>query len=113
MSGTNGTADVPVEQQLAYARDLRRIYQAEREKRHELEDANRALAAANNEINARAEALKRAEQQLVAYARDLRRAYEAERDRRAEVQTAYMMTVRLLAAAIETRDTESADRIRL
>jgi HD-GYP domain-containing protein (c-di-GMP phosphodiesterase class II) len=104
MSGESDTADVPVEQQLAYARDLRRIYRAEREKRRELEAANKALAAANAEINARAEALQRAEQQLVAYARDLRRAYEAERDRRAEVQTAYMTTVRLLAAAIETRD---------
>ena len=104
MDQQDSAAGVPVEQQLAYARDLRRIYQAEREKRRELEAANRALEAANAELNARAEALQRAEQQLVAYARDLRRAYEAERDQRAEVQAAYMTTVRLLAAAIETRD---------
>jgi HD-GYP domain-containing protein (c-di-GMP phosphodiesterase class II) len=97
-------AGVPVEQQLAYAHDLRRVYRQEREKRRELEVANQALAAANAEIQARAEALQRAEQQLVAYARDLRRAYEGERARRAEVQDAYLTTVRLLAAAIETRD---------
>jgi HD-GYP domain-containing protein (c-di-GMP phosphodiesterase class II) len=96
--------DIPVEQQLAYARDLQRIYRQEREKRRELEAANQALAAANAEIQARAEALQRAEQQLVAYAQDLRRAFEGERARRAEVQDAYLTTVRLLAAAIETRD---------
>jgi HD-GYP domain-containing protein (c-di-GMP phosphodiesterase class II) len=93
-----------IEQQLAYARDLRRIYEVERAKRRELEAANEALAAANAEIAARAESLQRAEQQLVTYARDLRRAYEAERSRRAELHAAYLTTVRLLAAAIETRD---------
>jgi HD-GYP domain-containing protein (c-di-GMP phosphodiesterase class II) len=104
MARQDAAASVPVDQQLAYAHDLRRIYQQEREKRRELEAANRALAAANAEINARAEALQRAEQQLVAFARDLRRAYESERARRAEVQDAYLTTVRLLATAIETRD---------
>src|SRR5581483_3237999 len=49
-------------------------------------------------------ALERAEQQMVAYARDLRRVYERERARRAEVQAAYVTTVKVLAAAIETRD---------
>jgi putative nucleotidyltransferase with HDIG domain len=104
MSEQSVLPGMSMEQQLAYARDLRRIYEVEREKRRELEAANHALAAANAEIAQRAEALQRAEQQLVAYARDVRRAYEAERDRRAELHAAYMTTVRLLAAAIETRD---------
>jgi HD-GYP domain-containing protein (c-di-GMP phosphodiesterase class II) len=52
----------------------------------------------------REEALHRAEQQQLAYARDLRRAFEAERARRDEVQAAYLTTVKVLAAAIETRD---------
>jgi putative nucleotidyltransferase with HDIG domain len=97
-------AGTSIEQQLVYARDLRRIYETERAKRRELEAANQALAAANAEIVARAESLERAEQQLVTYARDLRRAYEAERSRRAELHATYLTTVRLLAAAIETRD---------
>jgi HD-GYP domain-containing protein (c-di-GMP phosphodiesterase class II) len=104
MSEQSVLPGMAIEQQLAYARDLRRIYEVEREKRRELEAANQALAAANAEIAQRAEALQRAEQQLVAYARDVRRAYEAERDRREELHAAYMTTVRLLAAAIETRD---------
>jgi len=61
-------------------------------------------ARLRTEAAERAAALERAEQQLVAYARDLRRSFEAERQRRAEVQAAYRATVRVLAAAIETRD---------
>lgn len=56
------------------------------------------------ECDARAEALARAEAQLMAYARDVRRAYADERARRHELQEAYVATVRVLAAAIETRD---------
>ncbi|MBX5492021.1 MAG: HD domain-containing protein [Chloroflexi bacterium] len=56
------------------------------------------------ESTARAEALTRAERQLLAYARDLRQAYVQERARRQELQEAYVATVRVLAAAIETRD---------
>ncbi|HLH26709.1 MAG TPA: HD domain-containing phosphohydrolase [Chloroflexota bacterium] len=63
--------------------------------------ANASILA---ESRVRAEALERAEQQMVAYARDLREVYERERARRAEVQQAYITTVRVLAAAIETRD---------
>jgi HD-GYP domain-containing protein (c-di-GMP phosphodiesterase class II) len=63
--------------------------------------ANARLLA---ESAAREEALQRAEQQQLAYARDLRRAFEAERARRDEVQAAYLATVKVLAAAIETRD---------
>jgi len=63
-----------------------------------------ANASVLAESRARAEALERADQQMVAYARDLRRVYERERARRAEVQQAYVTTVRVLAAAIETRD---------
>jgi HD-GYP domain-containing protein (c-di-GMP phosphodiesterase class II) len=63
-----------------------------------------ANASVLAESRARAEALERAEQQTVAYARDLRRVYERERARRAEVQMAYVTTVKVLAAAIETRD---------
>jgi len=63
--------------------------------------ANARLLA---ESAARAEALQRAEQQQLAYARDLRRAFERERARRSEVQAAYLATVKVLAAAMETRD---------
>jgi HD-GYP domain-containing protein (c-di-GMP phosphodiesterase class II) len=63
--------------------------------------ANARLLA---ESAAREEALQRAEQQQLAYARDLRHAFEAERARRGEVQAAYLATVKVLAAAIETRD---------
>jgi HD-GYP domain-containing protein (c-di-GMP phosphodiesterase class II) len=52
----------------------------------------------------RATALQQAEQQLVAYARDLHQAFERERARRGEVHAAYLTTVQLMAAAIETRD---------
>jgi DNA-binding response OmpR family regulator len=40
-------------QQLAYAQDLRQLYEDERARRRELEDANRALAAANAELDRR------------------------------------------------------------
>jgi HD-GYP domain-containing protein (c-di-GMP phosphodiesterase class II) len=53
---------------------------------------------------AREAALHRSEQQQLAYARDLRRAFERERERRGEVQEAYLTTVKVLAAAVETRD---------
>src|SRR5438067_2363854 len=43
----------PTGQQLAYAQDLRQLYEAERARRRELEDANRALAAANVELDRR------------------------------------------------------------
>jgi HD-GYP domain-containing protein (c-di-GMP phosphodiesterase class II) len=56
------------------------------------------------ESAARAQALQEAEAQQLAYAHDLRLAYESERARRAELQAAYLGTVRVLAAAIETRD---------
>jgi transcriptional regulator with GAF, ATPase, and Fis domain len=42
-----------LEQQLAYARDLRRIYEVEQAWRRELEAANQALAAANAELEKR------------------------------------------------------------
>jgi len=61
-------------------------------------------ARLQTESAARADALARAEQQLLAYARDLRQAYVQERARRQELQEAYLATVRVLAAAIETRD---------
>lgn len=61
-------------------------------------------ARLQTESATRAEALARAEQQLLAYARDLRQAYVQERARRQELQEAYLATVRVLAAAIETRD---------
>ncbi len=63
------------------------------------------------ESNAHAEALQRTEQQQLSYARDLRRAYDAERARRAELQEAYLATVKVLAAAIETRDPGSGQHI--
>jgi HD-GYP domain-containing protein (c-di-GMP phosphodiesterase class II) len=63
------------------------------------------------ESRARAEALVRAEQQTVQYARDLRRVYERERARRGEVQMAYLATVKVLAAAIETRDAYTGGHI--
>jgi HD-GYP domain-containing protein (c-di-GMP phosphodiesterase class II) len=63
------------------------------------------------ESSVRAEALRRAEQQQLAYARDLRRAYDAERARRAEVQEAYLATVEVLAAAIETRDPHTGSHV--
>jgi len=63
--------------------------------------ANARLLAA---VRERAEALADAEQQLIAYGRDLRRAYESERVRRAEVLASYVATVKVLAAAVETRD---------
>jgi putative two-component system response regulator len=45
-----------------------------------------------------------ADSQLMAYAKDLRRSYEDERARRQELQAAYLATLKVLAAAIETRD---------
>jgi HD-GYP domain-containing protein (c-di-GMP phosphodiesterase class II) len=104
VSTSSWPEEIPVDQQLAYARDLHRIYQTERQRRRELEEANRALAAARQEAETRLEALQRAEQQLLQYAGDLRRAYEGERARRAELRESYRATVRVLAAAIETRD---------
>lgn len=70
-------------QSLKAAQDVHRLYQAERQRRYELE-------------------LVRA--QLLAYARDLRAAFQAERARRAELERAYLETVRALAGAIEARD---------
>lgn len=70
-------------QSLKAAQDVHRLYQAERQRRYELE-----LARA----------------QLLAYAHDLRAAFQAERARRAELERAYLDTVRALAGAIEARD---------
>src|SRR4051812_46635727 len=42
-----------VEQQLEYARDLRRIYDVERQRRRELETTHHALAEANAELDRR------------------------------------------------------------
>src|SRR5581483_5517200 len=52
------------EQQLAYARDLRRIYNQERARQRELEATNRALAAANAELAASNAALAHANREL-------------------------------------------------
>src|SRR4051794_715186 len=55
-----------LEQQLAYARDLRRVYDSERARRGELEAANRALAAANGELDRRLYDLMAAEEWILA-----------------------------------------------
>ncbi len=53
-------------QQLAYARDLRRIYDVERARRRELEATNRALAAANQELEQRLKELTAAQDWILA-----------------------------------------------
>src|SRR5579884_770344 len=53
-------------QQLAYVRDLRRIYDVERERRRDLEAANRALADANRELDRRLEDLLAAQDWILA-----------------------------------------------
>jgi HD-GYP domain-containing protein (c-di-GMP phosphodiesterase class II) len=51
MSENGPAEDLSLEQEIAYARDLRRIYQAERARRRELEATNRALAATHAELD--------------------------------------------------------------
>jgi putative nucleotidyltransferase with HDIG domain len=63
--------------------DVRRLYQVER---------------------ARAIELEQAREQMLAYAGDLRSAFKAERARRAELEHAYVEVVRALASAIDARD---------
>jgi HD-GYP domain-containing protein (c-di-GMP phosphodiesterase class II) len=70
-------------QSLEAARDIRRLYRAERARTAELEQARA---------------------QMLAYADDLRNAFRAERARRAEVERSYFETVRALALAIDARD---------
>jgi GAF domain-containing protein len=53
LSEAGSDFDPALEQQLAFAHDLRRIYDLERARRRELEQANRALAAANAELDRR------------------------------------------------------------
>lgn len=70
-------------QSLEAARDVRRLYQAERARKAELD-----LVQA----------------QMLAYANDLRKAFRSERAGRAELERAYVETVRALASAIDARD---------
>jgi putative nucleotidyltransferase with HDIG domain len=70
-------------QSLEAARDIRRLYRAERVRTAELEQARA---------------------QMLAYADDLRNAFRAERSRRAELERSYFHTVRTLALAIDARD---------
>jgi HD-GYP domain-containing protein (c-di-GMP phosphodiesterase class II) len=70
-------------QSLEAARDIRRLYRAERARTAELELAR---------------------SQMLAYADDLRSAFKAERARRAELERSYFVTVRALALAIDARD---------
>jgi putative nucleotidyltransferase with HDIG domain len=70
-------------QSLIAVRDVRRLYQAEQEKRGELE-----LARA----------------QMLTYADELGAAYRQERARRAELERSYVEMVRALARAIDARD---------
>lgn len=71
------------DQSLVAVRDVRRLYQAEQEKRLELE-----LARA----------------QMLTYADELGVAYRQERARRAELEHSYVEMVRALARAIDARD---------
>ena len=70
-------------QSVAAARDTRRLFQAERTRTAELEQARA---------------------QMLAYADDLRNAFKAERARRAQLEQSYFETVRALALAIDARD---------
>lgn len=70
-------------QSLETARDVGRLYRAER---------NRAAQ------------FEQAQAQLLAYARDLRAAYRDERHRRDELDRSYVQTVRVLALALDARD---------
>lgn len=66
MNDPRGAPALSTQQQLAYARDLRRIYDLERARREQLEAANRALAAANAELQRRIESLLTAQESLLA-----------------------------------------------
>ena len=70
-------------QNIEAVRDIRRLYEVERSRKAELQNAR---------------------QQMLAYADDLRAAFQAERARRDELERAYLETVRALACAIEARD---------
>lgn len=70
-------------QSIEAARDIRKLYRAERTHSAELEQARA---------------------QMLAYADDLRSAFKAERARRAELERSYFETVRALALAIDARD---------
>ena len=66
MSEPTNPDAVSLEQQLQYARDLRRIYDSERARRRELEEVNRALAAANAELDRRLYDLMAAQEWILA-----------------------------------------------
>jgi HD-GYP domain-containing protein (c-di-GMP phosphodiesterase class II) len=66
VSEASNPESVSLEQQLAYARDLRRVYDSERARRRELEEANRALAAANAELDRRLYDLMAAQEWILA-----------------------------------------------
>ncbi len=74
----------------AYARDFRKLLDAEREKA-------RQLAALN--------------EQLQAYAQDLRRAFDAEQRKSRELEQAYLDTVDRLIAAARCKDEETGNHI--
>ncbi|MGH2461371.1 MAG: HD-GYP domain-containing protein [Chloroflexota bacterium] len=91
MPNVEDQADDPIAS-VNYWRDQAHLYAAELQRIYKNERSGRV-------------ALESAQAQLMRYADDLHVAFQSERQRRQEIQRAYLETIRMLAAAVEARDT--------
>ena len=94
-----------IDQTKSYAEDLVKVYNAEKAKRKELEEARNALERKNEE-------LKKEKEQLRIYAEDFKNLYEKLLVANSAIKTANIETIYRLSVAAEYRDNETAAHIK-
>lgn len=94
-----------IDQTKSYAKDLAKVYNAEKAKRKELEEAKNALELKNEE-------LKKEKEQLRIYAKDFKNLYEELLVANSGILKANLETIYRLSVAAEYRDNETAAHIK-
>lgn len=94
-----------IDQTKSYAKDLVKVYKAEKAKRIELEEARNALEIKNEE-------LKKEKEQLRIYAEDFKNLYEELLVANSAIKKANIETIYRLSVAAEYRDNETSAHIK-
>ena len=94
-----------IDQTKSYAKDLVKVYNAEKAKRKELEVARKSLEIKNEE-------LKKEKEQLRIYAEDFKNLYEELLAANSAIKKANIETIYRLSVAAEYRDNETAAHIK-